>query len=113
MIGNDRFEGAEATAALQAVYDGYRMYVNFLHPVRKLEQKKTSSGRIWKRYDSATTPYRRVLAATAIDLQPKHELAAQSRRLRPDISDRRSSKISDGCGHSVGNLSSRHGSRLR
>lgn len=83
VIGYDRFEGTEATAALQAVYDDYRVYVNFLQPVRKLEQKKTRNGKVWRRYDSATTPYRRVLAATAIDQRPKHELAAQYALLAP------------------------------
>ena len=46
LAGYDRYEGPEATAALQAVYDDYRVYVNFLQPVRKLVQKKTQSGKV-------------------------------------------------------------------
>lgn len=83
VIGYDRFEGTEATAALQAVYDDYRVYVNFFQPVRKLQRKKTSGGKVWKRYDNATTPYRRALAATAIERQPKLNLAAQYASLAP------------------------------
>jgi hypothetical protein len=60
LIGYDRYEGAEAAAELQAVYDDYRVYVNFLQPVRKLEEKRTVGGKVWKRYDTARTPYRRV-----------------------------------------------------
>ncbi|MDD5264859.1 MAG: transposase, partial [Candidatus Bipolaricaulis sp.] len=42
-IGYDRDEGPEATATLQAVYDGYRIAVNSLQPVRTLEEKRQRS----------------------------------------------------------------------
>jgi len=83
LIGYDRYEQTEATAALQAVYDDYRVYVNFLQPVRKLEQKKTESGRVRRRYDITRTPYRRVLAETSLGRALKHDLAAQYATLTP------------------------------
>jgi hypothetical protein len=83
LIGYDRYEGADATAALQAVYDDYRVYVNFLQPVRKLLQKKTKGGKLWRRHDQASTPYRRVLGEASVDRELKHDLAAQYSGLRP------------------------------
>jgi len=83
LTGYDRYEGAEATAALQAVYDDYRVYVNFLQPVRKLVQKKTESGKVWKRYDQASTPYRRALGEASVELQLKHDLAVRYAELTP------------------------------
>ena len=83
LIGYDRYEGAQATTALQAVYDDCRVYVNFLQPVRKLVQKKTEGGKVWKRYDQASTPYRRVLAEASIDQQLKHDLAVRYAELTP------------------------------
>lgn len=83
LIGYDRYEGKDATAALQAVYNDYRVYVNFLQPVRKLVQKKSEGGKVWKRYDRARTPYRRVLGETTVDQELKHDLATQYAELLP------------------------------
>ena len=83
LIGYDRYEGAEATATLQAVYEDYRVYVNFLQPVRKLEEKKTESGKVWKRYDKARTPYRRVLGEASVGQGLKHDLALRYATLAP------------------------------
>jgi len=83
LIGYDRYEGAEATAALQAVYDDYRVYVNFIQPVRKLEEKRTDAGKVWKRYDIARTPYRRALAEASVGKTLKHDLAVQYVALTP------------------------------
>jgi hypothetical protein len=83
LIGYDRYEGVEATAALQAVYDDYRVYVNFIQPVRKLEEKRTGAGKVWKRYDIARTPYRRALAEASVDKTLKRDLAVQYVALAP------------------------------
>jgi hypothetical protein len=83
LIGYDRYEGAEATAALQAVYDDYRIYVDFFQPVRKLQEKRTKAGKVWRRYDVARTPYRRVLAETSVGKTLKHDLAVQYVSLAP------------------------------
>jgi hypothetical protein len=83
LIGYDRYEGLEATAALQAVYNDYRVYVDFFQPVRKLEEKRTKAGKVWRRYDVARTPYRRVLAETSVGKTLKHDLALQYVSLAP------------------------------
>ena len=83
LIGYDRYEGVEATAALQAVYDDHRVYVNFIQPVRKLEEKRTDAGKVWKRYDIARTPYRRTLAEASVGKALKRDLALQYVALAP------------------------------
>jgi hypothetical protein len=83
LIGYDRYEGEKAVAALQAVYDDYRVYVNFLQPVRKLQAKQTVGGKVRKRYDSARTPYRRVLGEVSVGKALKHDLAVQYATLAP------------------------------
>jgi hypothetical protein len=83
LIGYDRYEGLEATAALQAVYDDYRVYVNFFQPVRKLVEKRYVGAKMQKRYDTAQTPYRRVLASATVDEEWKNELKKQYATLAP------------------------------
>jgi hypothetical protein len=57
--------------------------VDFFQPVRKLEEKRTDAGKVWKRYDIARTPYRRVLAETSVDQALKRDLATQYVPLTP------------------------------
>jgi hypothetical protein len=45
------------------VHDLARDYVNFLHPVRKLTEKVRCGARVTLRYETAQTPYRRVLVS--------------------------------------------------
>jgi hypothetical protein len=49
--------------ALERVHELSRDYVNFLHTVRKLTEKMRRGARITRGYDSAETPYRRLLAS--------------------------------------------------
>lgn len=72
LIGYDRYESREALAALQAVYDPLRRWINHWQPTLKLIAKERDGARVRKRYDTAQTPYRRVLAAA--DLAPAARL---------------------------------------
>jgi len=83
LIGYDRYEEKEATAVLQAIYDDYRVYVNFVQPVRKLIDRTTKSGKVGKRYDKAKTPYWRVLTDVSVDRKRKGVLAKQYAALAP------------------------------
>ncbi len=68
LVGYDRYESREALAALQAVYAPLRLWTNHWQPTLKLIAKERDGARIRKRYDTARTPYRRVL--TTVDLDP-------------------------------------------
>jgi hypothetical protein len=48
-----------------------------LHPVRKLTEKVRRGARVTRRYDTAHTPYRRLLAAGVLPRKTERELAAR------------------------------------
>jgi hypothetical protein len=74
---------APALAALERVHDLARDYVNFLRPVRRLTEKVRRGARITRRYDTAQTPDRRLVASGAVSRQAIRELAARSAALDP------------------------------
>jgi len=62
-VGYARFEGAEALAALKAVYAVLCPLINYFHPTKKLIAKETlPNGTVKKIYEKQLkTPYQRVL----------------------------------------------------
>jgi uncharacterized protein YueI len=81
-VGYDRWESAEELSLLTDVYADLRLYVNFFQPVLKLVGKERVDGRTVKRYDQATTPFRRVLAED-LPVQAKAALVQQYLKLNP------------------------------
>ena len=82
LVGYQRLEAA-ALSALEHVHDLARDYVNFLHPVRKLTQKVRLGARVTRRYDTAQTPYRRVVASGCLSQKATRQLATRSNALDP------------------------------
>lgn len=82
LVGYARFEW-QALTALERVYSLAADYVNFLQPVLKLTDKTRDGPRVRKRYDSARTPYRRLLASGALSPEQAAALAARSAALHP------------------------------
>ena len=82
LVGYGRFDGA-ALPALNALYRLARDYVNFLQPVRKLVEKTRVGARVTKRYDRASTPYRRLLASGGLSPALAQALAVRSAGLQP------------------------------
>ena len=82
LVGYQRLE-APALAALERVHDLARDYVNFLHPVRRLTEKVRRGAHITRRYDTAQTPYRRLLASGVLTTTAARKLAALSATLDP------------------------------
>lgn len=82
-IGYDRYSSRAALAALRAVHELLRLYVNFFQPVRKLVSKERHGARVVKRYDRAQTPYRRLLTSGVLTPERCAALAAQYQRLNP------------------------------
>lgn len=62
VVGYDRYSSRKALAQLQKVYSLLRLHVNFFQPVRKLIGKERVGAKVRKRYDTARTPYQRLLA---------------------------------------------------
>ena len=83
LIGYDRFETQEELLLLRTIYDDLRLYVNFFQPVLKLIGKEQVDGKTVKRYDRATTPFRRVLASAEVSIDVKARLTGLYVQLNP------------------------------
>jgi hypothetical protein len=83
MIGRERYSSRQAYEVLNRIYYLLRLYVNFLQPSVKLISKTRYGARVHKVYDSAQTPYRRLLKTGAITDTKKTELASVYAHLNP------------------------------
>jgi len=83
LIGYDRFETEAEYLLLQSIYADLRLYANFFQPVLKLISKEHVDKILIKRYDQATTPFQRVLAAKDIPLETKARLTNLYVQLNP------------------------------
>lgn len=88
-VGYDRFEGRSAQTALTSLYSGLRLYVNFFLPVLKLIDKQRVDGKVRKTYDTATTPYQRLLDAQLLSEEDRRELEDMYLALNPAALKRR------------------------
>jgi len=60
-----------------------RLYKNFFQPVMRLEAKKRTKGRIYRKYQEAKTPYRWLMDSPAVSEAIKESLKAQYDTLNP------------------------------
>jgi hypothetical protein len=67
LLGYDRYESEAALDQLNAVYRILRHWTNHWQPSLKLIGKTRDGAKVTKRYASAATPYRRVLATQTLD----------------------------------------------
>jgi hypothetical protein len=65
------------------VYTLAENYVNFLQPVLKLVEKTRNGPRVRRRYDTAQTPYRRLLSLGSLTAATRHRLDSQYAAIRP------------------------------
>ena len=85
LVGYDRYDSKVALEALNRVYNLTRLYVNFFQPDMKLVHKSRHGARVHKFYDTAQTPYRRLLSAGTLTEVKQQELAAIYHRLNPAL----------------------------
>lgn len=83
LVGYDRYSSRAAFAVFQRLYRLLRLQLNFFRPVRKLLSKRRLGARVVKRYDTAQTPYQRLLAAGVVPPAQRAALAAQLETLDP------------------------------
>ena len=83
LVGYDRFEGLKAWEALAQLYCVVRQYVNFFQPSLKLLEKERRGGRVSKKYDSAKTPFQRILLSDQICQAKKDTLTLEYETLDP------------------------------
>ena len=83
VIGYERFSSKAAFQALQDIYSLLRLYINFLQPVSKLVRKNRHGAKVCKVYDTARTPYQRLLMSEVLTEEKKSELADTYSALNP------------------------------
>jgi len=83
LIGYDRYNSRAALEALNRTYDLLRLYVNFFQPVMKLVAKTRHGAKVHKVYDTARTPYQRLLESGVLTEAKQQELAAIYHGLNP------------------------------
>ena len=82
-VGYDRWETEQELTILESIYDELRPYINFFQPSFKLIAKERIGNQSLKRYDTAKTPYQRVLERKDISLEPKARLMNLYLQLNP------------------------------
>ena len=82
-MGYDRFEGLKAWEALAQLYCVVRQYVNFFQPSLKLLEKERRGAKVSKKYDSAKTPFQRILLSGQICQAKKDTLNLEYETLDP------------------------------
>jgi len=83
VIGYDRFSSKAAFKALEGIYTLLRLYINFFQPVSKLMRKSRHGAKVYKLYDTAQTPYQRLLRSGVLTEDKKRELADTYGALNP------------------------------
>ena len=83
LVGYDRYNSHAALECLNLVYATLRQYVNFFQPTMKLISKTRHGAKVHKVYDTARTPYQRLLESGTLTSAKRVELAATYRGLNP------------------------------
>lgn len=82
-VGYDRYDTQVSFDCLGRVYDLVRLYINFFQPTMKLVYKTRHGAKVHKVYDTAQTPYQRLLEAGILTEAKKAGLAATYQGLDP------------------------------
>jgi hypothetical protein len=89
LVGYDRYNSDRALTHMNALYEDLRLYVNFFQPSMKLVAKRRVDSKVRKTYDSAQTPYQRVLRSPDVDDACKESLRRIYLGLNPVVLRRR------------------------
>jgi hypothetical protein len=82
-VGYARYDTPAELACLNELYVVLRLWVNFFNPQQKLVHKTRNGAKVTRRYDTATTPYQRLMSSQHIDAKTKRALKRQYEELNP------------------------------
>lgn len=82
-VGYDRYASKASFESLGKVYDLVRLYINFFQPTMKLVSKTRHGANVYKVYDTARTPYKRLLESGMLTPAQQTKLAATYQGLNP------------------------------
>jgi len=83
LVGYDRYTSRAAFQCLGRLYDSVRLYMNFFQPTMKLRSKTRHGARVHKVYETAQTPYQRLLQSDVLSEAKRVEMAATYHGLNP------------------------------
>jgi len=83
LVGYDRYSSRAALETMNRAYNTLRLYTNFFQPTMKLISKTRHGARVHKVYDTARTPYQRLLDCDELAQAKRTELAAVYHGLNP------------------------------
>jgi hypothetical protein len=98
MVGYSRYDTPAELKLLNELYALLRLYTNYFQPSMKLVEKTRTGSKVTKKYDSAKTPYHRVMTSPAISKQAKRELRSIYASLNPATLIREINKLQDKLG---------------
>jgi len=75
LVGYDRYRSKAVLEQLNHLYRLVRLYVNFFQPTMKLKHKTRHGAKIHKVYDTARTPYQRLLESGILGSHQEQTLA--------------------------------------
>lgn len=75
LVGYDIYNSRGALEQLNRLYQLVRLYTNLYQPVMQLQQKTRHGARVYKVYDSARTPYRRLLESGVLTPEVREVMA--------------------------------------
>jgi len=83
LVGYDRYTSRAAYQCLDRLYYLVRLYLNFFQPTMKLVSKTRHGAKVYKVYETARTPYQRLLEAGVLTEAKRAELAATYHGINP------------------------------
>ena len=84
ILGYDRFDTQEQLDLINDLYDNeLRLFINFFQPTMKLKEKIRVGSKYKRIYDTAKTPYQRVLDCPEVPEEKKEALRKQYATLDP------------------------------
>lgn len=78
-----RYDSEQQLELLGEIYDNVRLFVNFFQPSMKLIKKTREGSKVSKRYDTAQTPYQRMMGSESVSEVVKYRLKSEFDRLNP------------------------------
>lgn len=81
LVGYGRFDTAGQVKQLNALYDRYRLYINYFLPVSKLLSKERHGSKVKRKFDVPKTAYQRLLDSADVSDSRKIELRSMYRAL--------------------------------
>jgi hypothetical protein len=97
-VGYCRHDTPAELKVLNELYALLRLHTNYFQPSMKLIEKTRTGSKVKKKYDTAKTPYHRVMTSPSISRQTKRELRSIYATLDPAALSRDISKRQDKLG---------------